>query len=165
VLELFHNTGSGQEQAARRLGVYEQWAKMTQGDKWQDVVGKEKELEAWRRANPTLGNSPAYPTAGATGTPGATGSTGSPTGTTGATGTTGPVVTGATGPPTPATAPMPGGAPDPSVQQITDLARKYMVSPDIARQIYRAILEQSMSSGGGNSNNSGSGDGDGGGDE
>jgi hypothetical protein len=161
VTELFFNTGGNQEQAARRLGVYEQWAKMTQGDKWQDAVGKEKELEAWRRANPELGNAQAYPTAGATGTPGVTG-------TTGATGT--PEVTGATGAPTTVTTAGTGGVVTPAesaatpgltTDRVNQIARQYMVSPEIAKQIYMQILQQSQGSGGGTSENAGS-SGDGG---
>jgi len=147
LLEMFTNSGSNQEQAARRLGVYEQWAKMTQGDKWQDAVGKEKELEAWRRANPTLGNSPAYPV------PGATGTTAPP-----------PAATGATGPPptvTPdVTQPPPGtggvvtpaesaATPGLTTDRVNQIARQYMVSPEIAKQIYMQILQQSQGSGGG----------------
>jgi hypothetical protein len=165
-------SGTDQQGAARRLGLEQEFLKFKGASQGQ--LDQATELANWHAAN--RGAAP----------PGATGATGSTQGAQSATGATGADVNaqltdlsnnlagggaGATGANvlakeaagtvTPEEAKATPGLTNDRVQQI---ARQYMVSPEIAKQIYMQILQQSQSSGGGNSDNSGS-SGDGGGDE
>lgn len=151
VHEMFAS-GTDHEGAARRLGITDKYLTFTGATQAQK--DQAKELADWHKANPT-----------ATAPPGATGAPEGPPAATGATGPAAPppIVQPAAGPPAPPNAPMPGGAPEPSQQTITQLAQQYMVSPEIARQIYRALLETSMSSGGGSGPGGAGGDASGGG--
>jgi hypothetical protein len=145
VLEMFHDSGYGADSAARRLGVTDEFLKMKGAT--QEQRDQAKALADWHKANPTA------PPPGATGPPA-------------------PGATGATGPAPPPAAPPPAAPPPSGVNpdvdaaakaqgvppdRVADIAQKYMVSPQIAAQIYRQLLMQSQGLAGGGDNSGSSG--------